>query len=90
MTDPINHPSHYQGDGIECIDAIRAALGLNGFVAHCQACAIKYAWRTGKKDDAQQELRKAAWYLTRAADEIEKDAVERVPVAPSPARWGYR
>lgn len=89
MPDPINHPSHYQGDGIECIDAIRAALGLNGFVAHCRACAIKYAWRTGKKDDAQRELRKAAWYLNRAADELEKDAVERVPVTPPRSRRSY-
>jgi hypothetical protein len=73
VSDPVNHPSHYQSDnGIECIDAIRAALGLDGFVAHCRGCAIKYAWRTGKKDARAQELRKAAWYLTRAADEIER------------------
>lgn len=73
VADAVNHPSHYQSDnGIECIDAIRAAVGLDGFVAHCRACAIKYAWRTGKKDAAPQELRKAAWYLTRAAEELER------------------
>jgi hypothetical protein len=72
--DHVNHPSHYTQGGIECIDAIRAATGLEGFVSHCRACAIKYAWRAGLKDDTAQDLRKAAWYLTRAAQEIEKGA----------------
>lgn len=70
--DMVNHPPHYQTDGIECIDAIRAALGLDGFVAHCRGNAIKYSWRAGKKGQAGQDLRKAAWYLNRAADELEK------------------
>lgn len=71
--DMVNHPPHYQADGIECIDAIRAALGPDGFVALCRGNAIKYAWRAGKKGDAAQDLRKAAWYLNRAADELTKD-----------------
>lgn len=71
--DMVNHPPHYQTEGIECIDAIRAALGLDGFVAHCRGNAIKYSWRAGKKDQAAQDLRKAAWYLNRAADELEKN-----------------
>lgn len=70
--DPVNQPSHYQSDdGIECIDAIRAALGLEGFVAHCRGTAIKYAWRSGKKQKHAEDLRKAAWYLTKAAEELE-------------------
>lgn len=73
MSDMVNHPPHYQSEnGIECIDAIRAAVGLDGFVSHCRAAAIKYAWRCGQKDAQSQELRKAAWYLNRAADEIDK------------------
>ncbi len=71
-SDPVSRPSHYQSDdGIECIDAIRAALGLEGFVAHCRGTAIKYAWRSGKKQKHAEDLRKAAWYLTRAAEELE-------------------
>ena len=71
--DMVNHPPHYQADGIECIDAIRASLGLDGFVAYCRGNSIKYSWRAGKKADAAQDLRKAAWYLNRAADELEKN-----------------
>lgn len=73
VADPVNHPEHYQSDGgIECIDAIRAALGLEGFVSHCRGTAIKYAWRAGKKAEHAEDLRKAAWYLTRAATELEQ------------------
>lgn len=68
--DPVNRPAHYQGE-IECIDAIRAALGLDGFVAHCRGTAIKYAWRAGKKGEAAECLRKGAWYLTKAAEALE-------------------
>lgn len=71
--DMVNKPPHYQTDnGIECIDAIRAALGLDGFIAYCRGNAIKYGWRAGKKDEAAQDLRKAAWYLERAAQELGK------------------
>jgi hypothetical protein len=70
--DPINSPSHYQSEnGIECIDAIRAALGLEGFVAHCRGTAIKYCWRSGKKQKHAEDLRKAAVYLNWAADALE-------------------
>jgi len=72
-SDMVNNPPHYQTDnGIECIDAIRAALGLDGFIAYCRGNAIKYGWRAGKKDETAQDLRKAAWYLDRAAQEIGK------------------
>ena len=77
MTDPVNHPPHYTGGNIECIDAIREALGLAGFIAFCRGNAMKYTWRTGKKDAAEQDMRKGAWYLVRGADEIAKaDAAE--------------
>lgn len=71
--DPVNHPAHYASGEIECIDAIRAALGLDGFVAHCRGTAIKYAWRAGKKGCASECLRKGAWYLTKAAEALEAD-----------------
>jgi hypothetical protein len=71
MNDAVNHPAHYQGGDakcskcghpIECIDVVRH---LNFNVGN----AIKYLWRLGKKDDAVQELKKAAWYV---ADEIRR------------------
>lgn len=71
--DMVNHPPHYQSDnGIECIDAIRAALGHDGFVSYCTGNAIKYLWRD--KTDRVEDLRKAAWYLDRAIQEVSGDA----------------
>lgn len=69
MVDMVNHPPHYQSDsGIECIDAIRAALGSAGFIAYCRGNAMKYVWR--EKVNAAEDLRKAAFYLDRAASEL--------------------
>lgn len=75
--DNVNHPSHYQSDdGIECIDAIRAALGREGFIAYCRGNAIKYNWRSGKKSSHSEDLKKGAWYSERAAIELEKEKVQ--------------
>lgn len=70
--DPVNHPSHYQSEGgIESIDAIHAALGAEGFVSYCRGAAMKYTFRSGKKAAHAQDLRKAIWYLDRAAKVLE-------------------
>ena len=74
MNDYINHPQHYQSDsGIECIEAIEAALGLGGAVAYCRGAAMKYVWRAGRKGDAADDLRKAAWYCERSAKLLEAE-----------------
>lgn len=63
--DMVNHPPHYQSDnGIECIDAIRAALGRDGFIAYCRGNAIKYLWRD--KVNNVEDCNKAIWYINRA------------------------
>lgn len=62
--DMVNHPPHYQGK-VECIDAIESALGEDAFYAYCRGTALKYIWRTGKKWDAKEDIRKAIWYLER-------------------------
>jgi hypothetical protein len=71
VSDVVNHPPHYQGK-VECIDAIEAALGDDGFVAHCRGTAMKYIYRAGRKGESVEDLRKAAWYLDRAIKTLEK------------------
>ena len=60
MSDNVNHPPHYKHpSGVECIDVIEG-FDLN------LAQVIKYAWRAGAKTpDAEEDLRKALWYLDR-------------------------
>lgn len=68
--DPVNSPTHYTdgppcdhcGKTIECITITRR-LSFN------VGNAVKYLWREGKKGDAIEDLRKAAWYI---ADEIKR------------------
>jgi hypothetical protein len=71
--DMVNKPPHYTTGEIECIDAIRAALGDEAFIAYCRATAMKYVWRTGRKWDAKQDLAKAVWYLNTAIDAMSDD-----------------
>jgi hypothetical protein len=72
--DNVNHPEHYQSDnGIECIDAIRAALGHDGFIAYCRGNTIKYNWRSNRKGKPAEDLKKGVWYLNKAAAELEKN-----------------
>ena len=60
--DMVNHPPHYTAGGIECIEAIRAALTPDEFRGHCKANAMKYIWREAHKGQ-DESIRKAIWYL---------------------------
>jgi hypothetical protein len=71
QADPVNHPPHYNAGDIECIDAIRAALGREGFIAYCRGNAIKYLWRCEYKNGVE-DWRKADWYINRAIKELGK------------------
>lgn len=69
--DKVNHPSHYTQGGIECIDAIKAAvIGLNGIEAVCTGNILKYLWRW-KFKNGLEDLKKARWYLDKLINEIE-------------------
>lgn len=65
--DPVNNPPHYTSGGIECIDAIQAALTPEEFAGFCKGNALKYVWRAGLKnaDLTVQDLQKSRWYLDR-------------------------
>jgi hypothetical protein len=62
--DLVNAPPHYRQGGIECIDAIRAALTEEEFRGFIKGNAIKYTWRE-KHKGGDEDLKKAAWYLDR-------------------------
>jgi hypothetical protein len=72
MADNVNNPPHYNQSGIECIDAIRAALGEEGFKSYCQGNAMKYLWRHNYKGKPVEDLDKAIWYITRLRNEFLK------------------
>jgi len=67
-SDMVTNPPHYNQGGIECIDAIHAALGDIGFIAHCRGTAMKYLWRAGLKGSRAEDLEKADWYIRKAIE----------------------
>lgn len=63
--DPVNHPSHYQAtNGVECIDAIQAALTPAEFRGYLKGNIIKYTFRELKKNGLQ-DIQKLGWYADR-------------------------
>ena len=60
--DAVQHPAHYTQGGIECIDAIRASMTVDGFCDYCKGNIIKYIWRWRDKGGVE-DLRKASVYL---------------------------
>lgn len=76
--DVVNHPKHYTsspakcgncGTQIECIDVVEHM----GFVL---GNAVKYIWRADLKNDAIEDLKKAAWYLNREIERRTASPVE--------------
>lgn len=61
MKDPVNHPDHYTSGNIECLDAIKSALGEN-YQFYVQGNLIKYIWRFNHKNGVE-DLKKAKFYL---------------------------
>ena len=72
MEDAVNHPKHYNKHGIECIQAIRAALTAEEFKGYCKGNVIKYTWREQYKNGLE-DLKKAAWYLNRLVHDLDKN-----------------
>lgn len=71
--DNVNHPKHYTQGGIECIDAIDAAVINKPTTreAVCVANVIKYLWRYESKNGLE-DVKKARWYLDRLLMHIAK------------------
>lgn len=72
--DPVNHPGHYTQGGIECIDAIEAAIGVHAdpVGAFLTGQVIKYSWRWPLKSKPIEDLKKARWYLERLIKYLEE------------------
>lgn len=71
-SDKVNHPKHYTQGGIECKEAIAAAVtGLNGFEAYATGNILKYMWRWKYKNGIE-DLKKAKQYIDFLIDKLEK------------------
>ena len=72
-SEQVNHPDHYNQGGIECIDAIEAALTPEEFKGALKFQTMKYTWRMGHKGDALTDAEKVQWYNTRLIEILKKE-----------------
>lgn len=65
--DNIQNPQHYTNQGaFECIDVMQLMFSPNEVEAFCLCNAFKYLWRAKYKNNLQEDLDKAEWYLNRS------------------------
>lgn len=71
----VNHPKHYMdpATGIECSE-------VTDYMMFNPGNAVKYLWRAGRKDDIEQDLRKAIVYIKRAEENEELHVLPTEPM----------
>jgi len=64
--DVVNHPKHYTShpSGVECIQ-VTEHMGFN------LGNAVKYIWRADLKNNAIEDLKKAAFYINREIERLQ-------------------
>lgn len=62
--DNVNHPSHYNNGGMECIDEMVLIFGKEATMHFCLCNAWKYRYRANAKN-GQEDLDKAHWYIAK-------------------------
>ena len=73
MSDTVNHPTHYNSSGVECIEAIRSSMTADGFCDYCKGNIIKYIWRWRDKGGIE-DLKKAQVYLGWLIEAVDDDS----------------
>ena len=74
----VSHPAHYQSDGIEVIDVIKAfTKDLKGIQATDSGNIIKYACRWNAKGSPIQDVEKIIWYATHLLRELQAEEQEK-------------
>lgn len=63
MKESVNHPDHYNQNGVECLDVIKAAIGTNGLRQFMIGNAIKYLFRAEHKGQYLEDMKKARFYI---------------------------
>lgn len=61
----MNYPAHYteHPSGVECIQIVE-------HMNFCLGNAVKYIWRAGLKNNAVEDLEKAAFYIAREIERL--------------------
>lgn len=66
--DMVNQPPHYMVHEMECIDEMIVVFGPERTAEWCCQTAWKYRYRAGAKGSAEEDQKKADWYLRKARE----------------------
>lgn len=69
----VNHPDHYNTGKYECIDVMEEALGRDAVKDFCLCNAFKYIYRCKNKNNEEEDLKKAEWYLHKLNEMNKED-----------------
>ena len=72
--DNVNHPIHYNQNGMECIDEMILVFGVEAVKHFCICNAWKYRYRANKKN-GKEDLEKANWYINKFKELTERSEV---------------
>lgn len=71
--DVVNHPAHYTSGKIEVIRIMEDQLTDEEYRGYIKGQVIKYVTRERHKNGLE-DLKKAAWYLNRLIQKMEREA----------------
>jgi len=69
--DPVESPSHYSSDKIECVDYLKDNMPFEAYLGGLEWNVKKYLHRWRRKGKPVEDLRKASWYLNRLINELD-------------------
>lgn len=70
--DNVNHPAHYNQNGMECINEMILVFGVEAVKYFCVCNAWKYRYRANKKN-GNEDLEKANWYINKFKELTESE-----------------
>jgi hypothetical protein len=70
VIDMVNHPKHYQMQGIEAIDILEMSMTKEAFEGYLKGNILKYIIRYKHKNKPKEDLEKSRWYLNKLIEKI--------------------
>ena len=65
VSDPVNHPAHYETGKFECIEVMKEVFGIEAVQNFCLLNAFKYIYRCNHKNNKTEDIKKANWYINK-------------------------
>jgi hypothetical protein len=79
MVDLVNRPPHYLVGGLEAIDIIKSRLSQEEYQGYLKGNHLKYILRYPFKDNPEQDLEKAEWYINKLREATKDEDVVTPP-----------